>query len=173
MADNTTKGKAATTRKRRASIKTEDVTNTDEVVIDASSNIALDDIDRPDLAVVTGEDMESPHVQEYVKELAFMNEKITIMVPESSDPNAINPVLAGVNGEIRAFNRGQEYTVERKFVDSLIKHEDKVTTRQYKDAEGLDQTEIVRKPVLKHPVAIINDPSGESGRRWFNYVCNN
>jgi hypothetical protein len=155
----------------RASIRTSDVPVADSTTVDLSSSIKDEDLHG--MAIVTGESLTSPHLAEYVKDLAFMNDVLTITVSESPDPNAENPVPAAVNGETRLFTRGQEYKVQRKFVDSLIKCEDRVKTINFKDADGVDQTKIERIPTLKYPLSIHHDPAGETGRRWFKHQCSN
>jgi len=102
---------------------------------------------------------------------AFMEEPITFTIAESDDPNAPNPVAAGVNGVIKHFTRGEVYTVPRKFIDSLIKVTWRVKTVNYEDKDKLMQTRIERVPHLAYPLQILNDPSGmgssDRGRRWF------
>jgi hypothetical protein len=170
---STTKRNKTPTQKRRVAIETKDVENTEPVTIETPLDVATDDIDRPDLAMVTDSDMETPEVKEYARDLAFMNDILTISVGASSDENAENPVPAGVNGEIRLFVRGEEYKVERKFVDSIIKRENNVKTVQFKDNDGCDQTKIETTPTMKYPILIHNDPAGETGRRWFKHACAN
>jgi hypothetical protein len=156
---------------KRASIQTSDVEGPAKSSIDLSSNIK--DVERPDLAMVTGESLDSPVVSEYVKDLKFMEDMLTVVVGETTDVNAENPVPAGCNGEKRLLTRGQEYKLQRKFVDSLIKREDKIKTVQYKDSDGVDQTRIDKIPALKYPLSIIYDPAGQIGSRWFQHQCKN
>lgn len=159
------------TNTRRAAIRTSDVEAAAPSTIDLSSNIKDEDLHG--VAIVTGESLESPHLAEYVKDLAFMNDILTISISESPDPNAENPVAAGCNGEVRLLTRGKEYKIARKFVDSLIKCEDRVKTVQFKDADGIDQTRIDKVPTLKYPMSIHHDPAGDLGRRWFKHQAAN
>jgi len=156
--------------KPRAKITTQDIDENDTQTV---SETATDEIIRDDIAVVTGEGMQSKDVQEYVKDMAFMNQKVTFMIGETTDPNAVNPVQAGINGTIRSFMRGVEYTEKRCFLDALIVRENTVSTNQYRDIEGIDQTRIDKKPVLRFPISIINDPAGATGARWFKFAANN
>ena len=158
---------------KRASIQTSDVELRSESTIELGGADHVADLDRPDLAVVTDESLASPAVSEYVKDLKFMEDILTVVVSETTDPNAENPVPCSVNGDKRLLTRGQEYRIARKFVDSLIKVEDRVTTRNYKDEQGVDQTQITKKPALKYPLSVIHDPAGEVGRRWFQHQCKN
>lgn len=166
---------------RRPSITSEDADGKENFSINADSSIATDDIDRPDLAIVTDESMQSPTVSEYIKDLQFMEDVLTIIVNEVPDKNAENPVPAAVNGVTKFFKRGQEYRVERKFVDSLIRSEASVKTTQFKDDQNLDQTKIEVSHSLKYPISIIHDPADEKrhpsgqplGRAWFMHQCKN
>lgn len=159
--------------KGRASIETKDVETAASSQIDMPSNVATEDIERPDLVMVTDEDMNSPFVKQYAQDLKFMEDELTIIVGETTDKNAENPVPCSVNGEVRKFTRGVEYKVKRKFVDSLIKVEDTIKTVQYKDENGVDQTRIDKSHALKYPLSILHDPAGEVGRRWFQHQCKN
>lgn len=141
--------------------------------IDMASSIATEDIERPDLITVTDDTLQSPHVQEYIKDLQFMEDPITFLIGDTTDPNAERVVSCGVNGERKDFVRGQEYKAARKFIDSLIKKNTNVKTQQYKDMDGVDQTKFVTNGALVYPISIIHDPAGETGRRWFQHACAN
>lgn len=157
----------------RASISTNDVEIRETSSIDLSSSILAEDIDRPELVVVTDESLASPTVSEYAKDLKFMEDLLTISIGETTDPNAENPVACAVNGEKRVFTRGAEYKVQRKFVDALIKVEERIKTVQYRDQDNLDQTRVDKVPALKYVVSIHHDPAGDTGRRWFQHQCKN
>lgn len=164
---------------KRATITTGDVEVRDDATIDLSSTIKTEDIDRPDLAIVVDESMQSPHVTEYVKDLAFMEDILTVVVGEVPDKNAENPVPVGVNGVVKFLKRGVEYKLPRKFVDSLIKVETSVKTAQFTDASGVEQTRIDTENSLKYPISILHDPADERrhpngsplGRAWFQHQC--
>jgi hypothetical protein len=157
--------------RKKADIRTSDVEGPKGSTVDLSSGI--EQIERPDLITVTDDTMQSPHVKEYARDLAFMEDILTIMVGESTDPNADNPVLCSVNGEKRSLMRGVEYKLHRKFVDSLIKREDRIKTVNFRDPENVDQTRVDKIPALRYPLSIISDPAGEVGRRWFQHQCKN
>lgn len=157
----------------RAQITSSDVETASAHEVDLASTIKGSDIERHDLESNMVSNIDNPVAQEYLKDLKFMEDEVTIVVGETTDKNAEDPVPASVNGEKRLFSRGVEYKVARKFVDSLIKAEESIQTVQYKDAEGVDQTKVIRKPALKYPLSIINDPAGEVGRRWFQHQSKN
>lgn len=152
---------------------TSDFKGPEQFDIDLSSTLSADEIDRPDLAVVTDADLDTPHVKEYNRISAFMEDILTIRVAESEDPYAPNPVSCGNQGAIKVFTRGEVYKVARKFIDSLIKTSFRTRTVQYKDANGLDQTRIEQIPVHNVIVDVIEDPAGAYGRQWLQYKMTN
>lgn len=141
--------------------------------IDLSSTLAADEIERPDLAVVTGADLDSPHVKEYNRDLAFMEDILEIVVHKSEDKYAPDPITCGVNGVIKVIKRGERFKMARKFVDALIKTSFRTETVQYKDANGIDQTKIENIPVQNCSVQVFHDPAGELGRKWMEYKLSN
>lgn len=146
----------------------------EEREIDLSSNKPLDD---DQIYVVTGESMKDERLQKIMKEESdmkkFMEQKVTFMISETTNENEVNPVSCGVNGEHRYFWRGKEYTEARKFLDSLIKVTNHVKTVNYKDKDGVDQTNVVTKPVLAYPLTVLRDPAGDMGAKWFRHQQSN
>lgn len=151
-------------RTRRPQINTNELEQTNEQTIDLASTI-----ENPEMAIVTDESLDSPHLKEYLSEMKFMEDKVEFIVSESEDPNAPNPVSCGVNGEIKHFKRGEPYTAPRKFLNALINTVFRVETRAYKDEQGLDQTEIKKIPMSGLNISILHDPAGETGPRWLQY----
>jgi len=167
------KPRTATIHTKRADIQTGDVEPPKETTIDLASTIRDEDIERPDLVMVSDQDMNDPVVKEYARDLAFNEDILTIEVADTDDPNADNPVSAGCNGEAKHFYRGVQYKVPRKFVDSLIKTVNGVKTKQYQDEDNVYQTKIDKTPKPRYPIAILHDPAGETGRRWFKHQIAN
>lgn len=129
--------------------------------------------DEFELAVVTDEDMDKPHVKEYARDLAFNEDKITFTIGMDNNPNAEDPVPCGVNGEYKYLKRGVKHTLPRKFVDSLIKTTQTVKPETYEDANGLKQTRLKTKFTAVYPISIHHDPAGEVGVRWFEHQMAN
>lgn len=152
---------------RRPKITSDDVPLPDEQTIDLSSKI-----DEPELLVVTNESLKEAGAKEFADWLSFMEEEVEIVIGVSEDPNAENPVSCGVNGEIKYIRRGVQTRLKRKFLDSLIKVRFKVATEQYRDKKGLDQTRVVRKPMLAYQISITDhgnvDP--QRSQAWFSYM---
>lgn len=150
-------------------VTTGDIAGEKEHVIDLSQK-EVNRNDLEDLAIVTGEDMNSPYVSEHIKILAFMEEPVTFQVAltsNSEDSPALYPSVNGVKKEVR---RGVPVTLPRKFLNVLIGTVSTVETKQYKDDRGVDQTNIVKNTMPSCPISIINDPSGEYGLKWFQYT---
>lgn len=137
--------------------------------IDLSSTLAADEIERPDLVVVTEATLDSPHVKEYASDLKFMEDILEIEIAAADDPYAQDPLTPGVNGVIKYLYRGKTYKVARKFVDALIKTSFRTVTKQYVDAQQLVQTKIEQVPVYNCVVQVYSDPAGEVGRRWLQH----
>lgn len=159
---------------KRPQIQSSDAQLPQSRQIDLSSDGPLDD---DELHLVVGESMEDERVKNLLKEeadmRAFMEEKVTFMIAETSDKNAPNPVVAGVNGVQKIFTRGIQYTEARKFIDSLIKVTFGVKTINHTDEKGLYQTKLETVPSMVYPLQILNDPSGKRGNAWFMHQQKN
>jgi hypothetical protein len=177
MADTKVDGRTAAGKAARASIETKDVEGPKATTVMMEGDVATENVERPDLAIVTDEDINSPTVKEYIKDLKFNEDILTFSIGESTDKNAENPVPAGVQGQVKHFTRGVEYKAARKFVDSLIKREDSIKTVNYKDKDNVDQTKIEKLPAMKYALSIHHDPANDDGSklgsRWFQHQCKN
>ncbi len=152
---------------KRAHIESNDVGLQDPVSVLLEPGISADDF-----AVVTEDTMNSKAIQEYARDLAFMEEKVTFSIAHSDSPNAIDPVECGVQGVKMQFKRGQHYTVARMFINALINICFNVETLNKKDPQtGLDITEVIRKPYQAYPISIHSDPS-PYGMKWFEFRLN-
>lgn len=147
----------------RPKITTEDVAPSIQNTIDLSSEIAKEDIDRPDLYVMEDTD----HNDKYFKDLAFMEEVVTFSVGKTKDKNEPNPIIAGCNGQSLVIERGKQIKAPRKFLNVLISQVFDIDTAEYIDQNGLKQTRLdtVHSPAL--PLQLYNDPSGQKGFDWF------
>lgn len=103
--------------------------------------------------------------KEYLAELAFMEEYIEIVVQESSDENAENPVRVGNNGIFVEFYRGIPTVARRKFVDCLIVKHTRVTTPEYINGAGERARSIKQHSALKNPFIIVEDKNPK-GVEW-------
>lgn len=102
----------------------------------------------------------------HAQELIFNEEVIEVMVHESTDDNAENPIFTACNGVSQYFYRGVPQQVKRKFVAILASvKEHNVTTPEYTAQDGSRATGIRRTSSLKYPFSIISDPNPR-GTAW-------
>ena len=145
---------------------TEDFKGAEQFTIDMPSSLGNDEIERPDLVVVTDADLNTPHVKEYNRITAFMEDIMEIVVHKSEDKYAPDPVSCGVNGVTKVIKRGQRVKLARKFVDALIQTSYRLDTIEYTDKAGLQQTKTEHTPVQNVTVQVFHDPAGEYGQQW-------
>jgi hypothetical protein len=138
--------------------------HTGGMLLGAPSDILLND---GDLAIGgnTIEPVDRPLNTDYMKELAFMNEEIDIIIAETTDENAENPVSVGVNGVFKLFFRGHLTRARRYFVDCLIAKSSRVTTPKVKNGAGEDTFAIRQHQSHKYPFTVVRDPSPR-GAQW-------
>jgi urocanate hydratase len=118
---------------------------------------------------MTIEPVDKPVNKEYLDELAFMEEEIEVMVMETSDDNAENPVTVGCNGQFVQFFRGQPTTAKRKFVNSLIVKSGRVHTPEIQVQGvkgGVERSFTIRRQdAQKYPFSVIQDRNPK-GVEW-------
>lgn len=128
---------------------------------------AFGEIVRNDQEIVIAD---KPVGDDYAKELSFMEEPVEIMVHESTDANADNPVQVACNGVNQFFFRGQALTVKRKFVEILARSKQTaIQTRTVKDYTGADTTAITKSTALRYPFSVISDRNPD-GAVWLKGV---
>lgn len=103
--------------------------------------------------------------QDYLDALAFMEEEIEVLVHETADENADNPVIVGCNGEFRQFFRGVATRAKRKFVNCLIVKTGRVSTPEYINGAGERARKIAQTSAHKYPFTVISDPNPK-GVQW-------
>ena len=102
----------------------------------------------------------------HAQELIFNEELVEVMLHESTDDNAENPVFTACNGVTQYFYRGVPQQVKRKFVAILAcAKEHNVTTPEYTGSDGSRAISIKRTSSLKYPFSIISDPNPR-GAAW-------
>lgn len=109
----------------------------------------------------------------YAKEIAFMEEKVTFIIAETTDKTAEPIVTVSVNCETKFLERGKPHTLPRKFLNALIARKGEVETENYKDKNDVDQTRTRTKFTPVHVISLVEDPSGANGRAWFEWQCRN
>lgn len=113
-----------------------------------------------------------PIQNDYAAELAFMEEPVEVMVHESTDPNAENPIHVGCNGVNQFFFRGQQQTVKRKFVEILARAKPvSYMTHEVVNGQGDRTTRITKASALRYPFSVVYDPNPR-GATWLRSILN-
>ena len=113
---------------------------------------------------------DGPINQQYADELAMAEEPVEVMVHESTDPNADNPVWVSCNGTNQFFYRGKPITVKRKYLEILARA--KHTTISTVEGQGYDgerTTRIKKATALKYPFSVLTD-NNRNGSAWLKAV---
>lgn len=125
--------------------------------------------DAPEIEVVSGL---TPGVKgkgglsEQAQALIFNEEIVEVMLHESTDENAENPVFTACNGVPQYFYRGLPQQVKRKYVAILASvKEHNVKTPEFTTPDGARGMSIRRTSSLKYPFSIIHDPNPR-GAAW-------
>lgn len=107
----------------------------------------------------------------YYKELKFMEEPVTILIPCGNDPDAEEQFIdVGCNGVRQFIERGVEQVVKRKFVEVLARAKrEKISTPEFIDATGARATKLVRTPSLMHGFQVTEDRN-PNGREWLRRI---
>lgn len=95
----------------------------------------------------------------YMNALAFMEETLIVMVAETEDVNAENPVIVGVNGVFAVFHRGVPKHAKRKFVEGLVVKSSRVSTPEFTNSAGERSFMIKQHNAHKYPFTVIHDPN--------------
>lgn len=139
-------------------------TNTEQFDVGQAPDIILKDgtlaTGGLDLAAI-----DKPLNSDYVQDLAFMEEEIEVMVNETEDANAENPVIVGNNGIFKAFFRGRSTIAKRKFVDCLIVKSTRVTTPEVLNGGGERTNLIKQHSAHKYPFSVVRDRNPK-GVEW-------
>ena len=105
--------------------------------------------------------------KQYLEELRFNEEMVEVMLHESTDEKAENPVFTGCNEVTQYFLRGHPQKVRRKFLAILAScKEHAIKTVEYTQPDGARAMRIERSSSLKYPFSVINDPAGKKGADW-------
>lgn len=114
--------------------------------------------------------IDKPVPMDKIKLEAFMNEVLTIHIPESSDENEPPLVDVSVNGRRQFIRRGTEQDVRRKYVEVLARAKrsdyDQVTLDP-RDGEGVNR--LRHRRALRYPFTVISDPN-PIGHAWLRGV---
>lgn len=113
---------------------------------------------------------EGPLTDDRAAALAFMEEKVEVMVHESTDPNAENPVTVACNGVNQFFVRGMPQVVKRKFVEILARAKTTaISTKEVRDYQGDLTTRIDKSTALRYPFSVVRDENPK-GAAWLRSI---
>lgn len=125
--------------------------------------------EQPEIEIVTGATKSvkgKGGLDPYVEELRFNEEIVEVMVHETADENAENPIFTACNGVTQYFYRGVPQQVKRKFVAILASvKEHGITTPEYAAPDGSRAMSIRRTSSLKYPFSVLSDKNPR-GAAW-------
>lgn len=121
-------------------------------------------IEKPEVEVVDG-----PGAMKYAEEMAFMEEKMEIVVHESTDPNAADPVQVNVNGRNQFFFRGRPIVVKRKFVERLARAKRTSYNQNLNHSDPNKFNQLHSRTALQYPFSVVSDPNPK-GADWLKKV---
>jgi len=97
---------------------------------------------------------------------AFMHEKLTVMVHESTDPNDAEIVHIAVNGVRQFFHRGTPQVVRRCFVERLARAKRTAYTQNLDERLGESVVNrMTPRHALRYPFSVIED-ANPKGSAW-------
>lgn len=124
-----------------------------------------DIIHAPNEEIITGEAVKAAGDLDYQAQLAFMEEKVVVMVLDTTDVNAEPMPAVYVNGVAQFFPRGQEVTCKRKFVEGLVRSKPEAISASVTERNSENPTNrILRRAAEKYPFQVLRDdnPRGHS-----------
>jgi predicted Ser/Thr protein kinase len=143
-----------------------DVHQGNGLVIPSTGDIA--EIDRTDLQIETSE--RPINIDEKAAALAFMEEIVTVMIHESTNPEDEQIVEVSNGGRLQNFIRGQPQQVRRKYVEVLARAR-KTDYRQTagRNYSGEQIMKMNPSTALKYPFSVIHDPN-PNGVAWLTNI---
>lgn len=116
--------------------------------------------------------VDRPVSKEKLDMLAFMEEPVTVMVHQDTNPLA-DPLPTVWNGGVRqSFPRGKNHTVKRKFVEVLARLKKTSYTQRKEKGENDVETYInIPHTALLYPFNVVEDKNPR-GRAWLQAIFN-
>jgi hypothetical protein len=146
-------------------IETEEQSLAQSRPLDVPVDGSLDGLIRVDQEIVVAD---SPALDDYAAQLAFMEEYVEITVHESTDANAEPIVDVYCNGMPQRFIRGVQQKVKRKYVEVLANaRQTSIKTNVRNDGDNV-YNRIDKHTALRYPFSM-ND-SNPKGRAWLQSV---
>jgi len=114
--------------------------------------------------------VDGPALKEKAEILKFMEEPVTIEIPESTDKNSRLIVELFVNGVPQRIIRGKPQTVKRKYVALLASAKPiSYTSQEYQDLNGVRSTRYPSRTGLRYPFRVVEDKNPK-GSDWLRKV---
>jgi len=108
--------------------------------------------------------------KDYLKELAFNEEWLTIRLERTGEKNAPKWVQFGVNGITKWLHPGVPVKIQRKYVEVLARSVPYDVETEVEDATvAYPRNDIVRNARAKYPFSVIHDPNPR-GAEWLTKV---
>lgn len=127
---------------------------------------------RTSLAPTVVQPVERVVSKDKLEALAFMEEEITVLVHESTNPVDEQLVEVWNDGTPQRFQRGVEQRVKRKYVEVLARAKKTVhRNEKYKDSNGDDAYRYPSSTALKYPFSVVED-ANPRGKAWLRSVLN-
>jgi hypothetical protein len=145
--------------------------DTTEMNVGQTSKLVIPTLDSPiahapdEITVVDG-----PTGGDYAEDLAFMEERVIVLVHETSDENAAPLVDVYVNGVAQFFPRGVDVTCKRKYVEGLVRAKPiHINTQVTERNSENPKNEVLRRSALRYPFSIVRDDNPK-GRDWLRKI---
>jgi len=103
-----------------------------------------------------------------VKEEAFFNEPVTVLLHATTDDNAPPHIILSVNGRTQPVARGVPTTIRRMFVEVLARCWETRYSQPQRDLSNAEAgNQLIGRSALSYPFDVIEDKN-PLGRAWLN-----
>ena len=101
--------------------------------------------------------------------LLFAEDKLTIVIHNSSEKNAEDPVPVGVNGRMAYVKRAQKTIMPRKYVERLLRAQSDSVEQDVTAREEKDFNRLTIRPTQRYPLSVLHDPH-PNGAAWLQSI---
>lgn len=120
------------------------------------------------------ENFEQQNIFDYRKMVdleKFMQEKVLVEIPRSSNPNDDPYIPLGVNGITQPLLRGKAQWIKRKFLEVLIRSQPTTleTIEEIDQRTGNKMVRLIKTTGEKYPYRILQENNPE-GQRWLQQI---
>lgn len=131
-----------------------------------STGDASKSLDRADIAMID----ESPMDEEWVANMAFMQESVEVQIAETHDEQAEKVFEININGRPFFFMRGETKVIPRYVADHMLRMKTtRYSQKEVFDAEGTKDIVHPSTSSLKYPFMITRDDN-PMGRAWMQFT---